>query len=527
MSMAFVLHSEATIKKEVKLLCSPSPMSSALVAVEADKTQEPGPKYYKATPSLMVLGKFALYEICIHNFLGDSPSIKHTNLLKLDPNYVSWLHHWLKWGQEDREDCIAHRVFPAAMCDPNFVAYRGRLMAVLTGEQDDCNAHGKLPPAQRSPAVVFAEMVRNAALPERPRQPLVSSFLSSAEILLRGQAYEYLLKSGLQQDEMKLARSLRVVDLRDVSKLIVRDCEGSDVSEAESDTQPQLTLKWLRGYKTIDFPQKRPSQPWSERLVSPKKNHILSITRHDLILLGPQRKLDLNTSWRFHRDGYNVENEHIPRHVNSKRIAIDLSEWLSLQLTPIRWEGNWTTDFFNFSHRYYFLKEFTPDKTVYVYWKPSQVAESFKIFAPRDQCDTSVPLNLMQSNFSAVVDLYNDERLAEMMSVRDHLQTHLSGTDVVGEAVRLHHSRLCVLCQRRRWETEYRNIVLKWWFAIFSTELLERDAGRADHNLPQLGLVREILAPQEAPINQEHPWVRDWISRLPKIRPCIVFDFEY
>lgn len=88
-----------------------------------------------------------------------------------------------------------------------------------------------------------------------------------AEIILRGQACKYLIKFcrglGLPQHELKLTQSLRVVDLRDVSKVIARGCDGSDASEAEFDTPHR--------YMAADFPQKRLSQTWSEKLVSTQR----------------------------------------------------------------------------------------------------------------------------------------------------------------------------------------------------------------------------------------------------------------
>lgn len=432
------------------------------------------------------------------------------DLKERDPNYRLYCR---RIGLADHPDAPGE--LPLSMCDPKYVAYRHRLAALMRGEQDDCTAHGELPPAQRSPAVIFAELVRNSGLPVRQKKQGVSNFLSSGGIVLREQLIKGCQNSGLRKFEFKLTRSLPVFDLRDVNKLVNRDCEGPDVSETESDTRPQVAIEWSGGHVALAIQPARPSP----------KSPTFNISSTDIIILGKQVELDQDHQWIENGTAYScgIPTCRIPNRVNSKRIVIDVSEWFSHQLTPIRWEGNWTTDFFKFGYNYRFLQYMRPDQTVYVYWKPSLVAESFKIFAPRDKCDASSPSNPLQKTFSTVVDLYDDERLAEMMSVRDHLQTHLPETDVVGEATRLHHSRLCVLCQRRRWEAEYKDVVLKWWLAIYSSSAFALQERRV-FGLP--GIAREVFTPQEAPIDQEHWWVKNRMIWWPKIRPCIVFDFE-
>ena len=204
--------------------------------------------------------------------------------------------------------------------------------------------------------------------------------------------------------------------------------------------------------------------------------------------------------------------------------------WSHEFIDRVSWERHWedmSDEEWFFMRDWSYLKDLSSVETVYVSWissidTPMAFADS-KILTVRVKNGSDWDLGFP---ITAMVDLYDDQRLAEIASLEtersENVTPHYRDLGV--------RPRMCVDCERVDWENRYRSQVVKLWLLLHRNELNEPDeaVNEEDYGISstfgseraESGTKSILLA--DGSINVQNPWVQDKLSRMPNFKPCVL-----
>jgi hypothetical protein len=121
-----------------------------------------------------------------------------------------------------------------------------------------------------------------------------------------------------------------------------------------------------------------------------------------------------------------------------------------------------------------------------------------------------------------LVDLYDDARLAEVMSLQS---SHLSPNKLPPYSHRMYHPHSgthCLNCERIQWETSYKARIEKLWVLLHAEEVLDLDM----LDLEVQPAWRDLFYPLHKPLPKGNPWVDGILAKMPELRPMVLFQFN-
>jgi len=183
--------------------------------------------------------------------------------------------------------------------------------------------------------------------------------------------------------------------------------------------------------------------------------------------------------------------------------------------TTSRWWGSdWDTGRFGWEQ----LRDFAPALTVvYVDMRgyPHQVLTHMRNKEEQQPTSPSAHEQVLSTMYAAqfVVDLYDDQRLAEVLSL-DRLEEDRRPRYAIHGSER-NGNHPCIGCQRRQWERRGKALAEAAWLHVWEDELDEMER-------------REVFDPEingahDEPYNQAHPWVTEKLAKAPVFRPVASF----
>lgn len=115
----------------------------------------------------------------------------------------------------------------------------------------------------------------------------------------------------------------------------------------------------------------------------------------------------------------------------------------------------------------------------------------------------------MERPIPVFVDLYDDERLAEIMSLNTQAFQPDPTDSGHGRGRCLH--QWCINCSRRGWETGDKEKAELIWLSTYIEELETEEEKLA------------VLGADGMSINRDNEWVQDKLARMPKLKPFALF----
>ncbi|KAL4881193.1 hypothetical protein BJY04DRAFT_218370 [Aspergillus karnatakaensis] len=116
---------------------------------------------------------------------------------------------------------------------------------------------------------------------------------------------------------------------------------------------------------------------------------------------------------------------------------------------------------------------------------------------------------------SVIVDLYDDQKLAEVTSL--HTPDEQQDDQAAMER------RFCINCEREIWERQYKNLIERFWLLLHADEL---DQVEAQNVFPELPAGMSCDAADIAPYNPDNAWVREKLAQAPEFRPAVKFHLR-
>ena len=151
-----------------------------------------------------------------------------------------------------------------------------------------------------------------------------------------------------------------------------------------------------------------------------------------------------------------------------------------------------------------FLRQIPSLKTIYVYWWRPGIGQRLWVY-PRVGPGAKAIVDGFKSNIPVVVDLYDDQRLSEILSFMSDKGSNASNTDMT-------HYLLCVNCERKRWEDSVKKAVIRLWMIIHADDL-GSEARKA-----------VVFESESYPVKEDDEWVKEKLAAMPEIRPCVIFE---
>lgn len=196
----------------------------------------------------------------------------------------------------------------------------------------------------------------------------------------------------------------------------------------------------------------------------------------------------------------------IPSVLGTTTVAVSLAG-----LPPLHYfnGGIW-----NAMAKWSFLKDMKSLETLYIVLSSSSIIyerNTAKII-PKSICDYTG----WDDNVSVLVDIYDDQRLAEITSLDVPYPVKLGP----GRWFNIRHRDAvleilgtCLHCLRERWESEVKPRMEKMWVLLHVD-----DPGQQDFE--------EIVNQDDGKINRDHPWVRTKLDTMPQLRVFVDFNLR-
>lgn len=346
---------------------------------------------------------------------------------------------------------------------------------------------------QRDSKDVIRDLIHDSTLPVSTKDRLVqiqNQQAGSSDPLedVRPHPAQMLLdRRELSFESAILAFRPRVVDLRNLKEPVKVQHDKEILPKPPLATTPYFSRKDI-GSNIVSNIQLRTLT----KKTSPNNDPNYHFLETDILLFGNDTDLDREERWTVLGNGRGkscpVSTHDLPRLIGSESIAICVDKYFQRHVSEehYRWERA-PRQLEGLIGDFRFLRDLPSLDTIYIYW--SQCNASFEPKAYRNKY--AIPV---------VVDLYDETQLRELLALDIEDNNHLK-------------QRLCFDCERKKWENWYEGQVKKMWLMLHAEEL----------PFDRLG---ELLFPIDNVIDVEDPWVKKKLASMPKIRPCVVFDFR-
>ncbi|KAI9367828.1 hypothetical protein BJX61DRAFT_547114 [Aspergillus egyptiacus] len=138
-----------------------------------------------------------------------------------------------------------------------------------------------------------------------------------------------------------------------------------------------------------------------------------------------------------------------------------------------------------------------------------QVAARLKDHSPGGSCNEGTRKPSQCGMFDVLVDLYDDQKMAEIVSLHDPSEDQAPRN-------RLDSAFHCFNCKRLVWEKHLLPVAERFWLLLHAGELKGSE-------------VDEVFPTDEGnplPHRRNHPWVQEKLSQGPQIRPAASFTLK-
>ncbi|KAK3380639.1 hypothetical protein B0T24DRAFT_198376 [Lasiosphaeria ovina] len=156
-------------------------------------------------------------------------------------------------------------------------------------------------------------------------------------------------------------------------------------------------------------------------------------------------------------------------------------------------------------------------KTVYVFFRRRYIEVSLLLGPNFDPAgpDTNGTNRFFQTEIQLLVDLYDDQRLAELSSLESLFVDAKNNRPRFSDPG-ARNPGLCLNCERVQWEQHIRPLVLCQWLQMHQDEL------------PDEAAIAAVFPRDDAssPYNVDHPWVKEKLRDAPEFRPAVLIHLQ-